>query len=243
MTTRVKADITWFESTEEGWEVYCIQLYCLHHIQDPGPSIWVRAPTQSTELMFHVYTDPSPSPRFLVSDVRVCPSPSLHVVISSDTDVWSCAMNMLKAACASRGCYQKWPWPRMTTDPSLRCSVNTTLSGTWTWMLEQCKCKYTLTILSMSSSFLNLYLPFTFCLQAYAHCLWFSVIECWHLSMTWWRWWWWRWWWISHLGCNARGRGIRQLDRHMMTLIVPNGIVFMHSIQSQAIKIQRIQSQ
>ena len=40
----------------------------------------------------------------------------------------------------------KWPWPQMTSDLSLRCSVNTTLSGaqTRTRMLGQCKCKCTL---------------------------------------------------------------------------------------------------
>ena len=61
--------------------------------------------------------------------------------------VRGCAMSMLKAAC-SCGHYcrlPKWPGPRMTSDPSLGCSVNKTLSGTWTRtqarMLGHCKCK------------------------------------------------------------------------------------------------------
>ena len=55
----------------------------------------------------------------------------------------NCAMRMFKAAC-SRGCccrLPKWPWPRMTSDRSLGCSVNRTLSGTRARMLGQCKCK------------------------------------------------------------------------------------------------------
>ena len=56
-------------------------------------------------------------------------------------------MRMLKASCA-RGHYcrpPKWPWPRLTSDPSLRCNVNKTRSAartlTRTRMLGQCKCK------------------------------------------------------------------------------------------------------
>ena len=53
-------------------------------------------------------------------------------------------MRLGKAWSPSQG-YQKWPGPRMTSDPSLGCSVNTILSGartlTRTRILGQCKCK------------------------------------------------------------------------------------------------------
>ena len=58
--------------------------------------------------------------------------------------VRGCAMRMLKAACAhGRYCgLPKWPWPRITSDPRLGCSVNKTQSGartlTRTRMLGQC---------------------------------------------------------------------------------------------------------
>ena len=64
------------------------------------------------------------------------------------------AMRMLKAACA-RGCYcrlPKWPWPRITLDSSLGCSINKTRSGARTltrrWILGQCKCKCTLNLVT-----------------------------------------------------------------------------------------------
>ena len=83
---------------------------------------------------------------------RPCPSSLLHVAISSDTDefVRGCAMRMLKAACSRGHCCRlpKWPWPRMISDLSLRCSLNKILSGSRTRtrarMLGQCKCKCTL---------------------------------------------------------------------------------------------------
>ena len=78
--------------------------------------------------MFRVYTDPSPCPRFLsrmsVSEhVATCSDflghgrPSLSEVVQY---AYSCG----------RYCrLPKWGWPRMTSDPSLGCSVNTILSG------------------------------------------------------------------------------------------------------------------
>ena len=103
---------------------------------EPCPSIWVRARTQSKQVnwCFRVYTDPSPCPKIFVSDLR---SSSLHVAIFSDADVRvfrGCAMRMPNAACScGRYCrLPKCPWPRMTSDPSLWCSVNKTLSGAWT---------------------------------------------------------------------------------------------------------------
>ena len=119
----------------------------LHYIRDLGPSIRVRARTQSKQVNWcFVFT----LIRVRVRDFclgRPCPSSSLHVAISSDTDVRGCAIRMLKAAWA-RGRYcrlPKWPWPRITSDPSLGCSVNKTRSGARTRMLGQCKCKCALT--------------------------------------------------------------------------------------------------
>ena len=131
----------------------------LHYIRDLGPSIRVRARTQSKQVNWcFVFT----LIRVRVRDFclgRPCPSSSLHLAISSDTDVRGCAIRMLKAAWA-RGRYcrlPKWPWPRITSDPSLGCSVNKTRSGartlTRTRMLGQCKCKCAL----MNIGEINLY--------------------------------------------------------------------------------------
>ena len=111
------------------------------YIRDLDPSIRVWAWTQLKQVNWC----------FVFTLIRVCVwdfclrypwlSWSLPVAISSDMDVRGWAMHMLKAACShGRHCkLPKWPWPRMTSDLSLGCSVNTILSGAWTWMLRQCK--------------------------------------------------------------------------------------------------------
>ena len=93
-----------------------------------------------------------------VSDVRVQSRARHYMHWCSDflrgcsKFIWGCAMSMFKAAC-SHGRYcrlPKWPGPRMTSDPSLGCSVNKPLSGTrtrtWAQMLGQGKCKCALTL-------------------------------------------------------------------------------------------------
>ena len=127
----------------------------LHYVRDLSPSIRVRARTQSKQLnRCFVFT----LIRVRVRDFclgRPCPSSSLHVAISSDTDV-RVRPRLCNAHAQSRRFtwlllqgYQKWPLPRVTSDPSLGCSVNTILSGsrtlTRTRILGQCKCKCALT--------------------------------------------------------------------------------------------------
>ena len=82
--------------------------------------------------MFRVYTDPSPCPRFLsrtsVSELIATCNNFLRCGRLSSSEVVQCACP--KAACShGRHCrLPKWPSPRITSDPSLRCSVNKTLS-------------------------------------------------------------------------------------------------------------------
>ena len=101
----------------------------LHYIRDPGPSIRVRDRTQSKQVnCCFAFT----LIRVQVRDFclgRPCPSSSLHVAISS-------AVHM-----DSTNFGPKWPWPRMTSDPSLRYSVKTIMSGSRTRILRQCKRK------------------------------------------------------------------------------------------------------
>ena len=130
----------------------------LHYIRDLGPSIRVRARTQSKQVNWcFVFT----LIRVRVRDVclgRPCPSSSLHVAISSDTDVPGRPRSCNAHAQSHRFTWlllqatkkhEKWPLPRVTSDPSLGCSVNTILSGARTltqiWILGQCKCKCALT--------------------------------------------------------------------------------------------------
>ena len=109
---------------------------------------------ETTELMFRVYTDPSPCPRLLsrtsVSKLVATCSNFLGHGRPSSSGVVQCACSKPPVHVVTTAGYQKWPLPRVTSDPSLRCSVNTILSGsrtlTRTWILGQCKCKCALNL-------------------------------------------------------------------------------------------------
>ena len=123
----------------------------LHCIRDLGPSPSSDA-IKTSELMFRVYT--GPSPRFLsrtsVSELVATCSDFLGRGRLSTSKVmkWACSKPPVHVVAAKLG--PKWPWTQMTSDPSLGYSVNTILSGsqtqTRTRMLGQCKCKYALTL-------------------------------------------------------------------------------------------------
>ena len=101
--------------------------------------------------MFLVHTDLNPSPIFLsptsVSELVTTCSDFLGHGRPSSSEVVQCACP--KATC-SRGRHCRLPkllWSWITSDPSLECSVNKTLSGAWTptgaLMLGQYQCKRT----------------------------------------------------------------------------------------------------
>ena len=104
--------------------------------------------------MFRVYTDPSPNPRLLpwtsVSELIATCSDLLGHGRPSSSEVVQCACSKPPLHVVATAGYQKWPLPRVTSDPSLGCSVNTILSGsrtlTRTRTLGQCKCKCALTV-------------------------------------------------------------------------------------------------
>ena len=120
----------------------------LHRIRDPGLITQAQAWMQSKRLnwcfMFTLIG---------VQDFchgRPCLSLTLHVAISSDADVWvrlRLCIPHPQTACSHGQKYRllKWLLPRMTSDPSLGCSINTNLLRAWTrtrtQMLGQCKCK------------------------------------------------------------------------------------------------------
>ena len=108
---------------------------------------------KTSELMFRVYTDPSPCPRLLsrtsVSELVATCSDFLGHGRPSSSEVMKRACSKLPVHVVATKFGPKWQRTRMTSDPSLGCSVNTILSGsrtrTRTRMLRQCKCKCALT--------------------------------------------------------------------------------------------------
>ena len=106
---------------------------------DPSPS---SDAIKTIELIFRVYTDPSPSPRFLsrtsVSELVATYSNFLGGGRPSTSEVMKRACSKLPVHVFATKFGPKWPWTRMTSDPSLGCSVNTVLSGSRTQMLGQC---------------------------------------------------------------------------------------------------------
>ena len=110
--------------------------------------------------MFRVYTDPSPCPRLLpwtsVSDLVATCSDFLGHGRPSSSEVVQCACSKPPVYVVATAGYQKWPLPRVTSDPSLGCSVNTILSGSRTLnrtrILGQCKCKGAFTLHPRSRS-------------------------------------------------------------------------------------------
>ena len=101
--------------------------------------------------MFRVYTDPSPSlsSRTSVSDLVATRSDFLGRGRPRSSEIVLCACSKPPVQVLATAGYQKWPGPRVTSDPSLGCSVNIILSGAWTLtrtrILGQCKCKCVLT--------------------------------------------------------------------------------------------------
>ena len=135
-------------------KVRAFTLHSRSRSEHPSPS---SGAIETSELMFRVYTDPSPCLRFLswTSSVRaghyVCWTRAFSPRNSARS--FGLAVRILKAAC-SRGRYSrlpKLPWPRMISD-----SVNKILSGARTRtrirMLGQCECKCALKLVRTSEN-------------------------------------------------------------------------------------------
>ena len=107
--------------------------------EDPSPS---SDAIKTIELIFHVYTDPSPSPRFLsrtsMSELVATCSNFLGRGHPSKSEVMKSACSKPPVQVFATKFGPKWLWTRMTSDPSLGCSVNKVLSGSRTRMLGQC---------------------------------------------------------------------------------------------------------
>ena len=129
---------------------YLRRIYTTFEISVEHPSTSSDA-IQTNELMFRVYTDPSLCPRLLprtsVSELVATCSDFLGNGRPSSSEVVQCACSKPPVYVVATAGYQKWPLSRVKSDPSLGCSVNTILSGSWTLtrtrILGQCKCKCT----------------------------------------------------------------------------------------------------
>ena len=118
--------------------------------EHPSPNLYA---IETLELMFGVYTDPSLSLRFLswtsVSELDATCSDFLRHGRPSTSGVMKRACSKAPVHVVATKFGLKWSWTQMTVDPSLGCSVNTILSGSWTRsqtrMLRQCKWKCALT--------------------------------------------------------------------------------------------------
>ena len=88
--------------------------------------------------------------RTSVSELVATCSDFLRHRRQSSSEVVQCACSKPPVHVVATVGYQKWPLPRVTSDPSLGYSVNTILSGartlTRTRILGQCKCKCPFTL-------------------------------------------------------------------------------------------------